>query len=367
MKDQRTIAFYLGSLAKGGAERVTVNLAEYFLGRGYRVYIITPNQREEEYDISPEITRVLCDITGDEIHKSRIHNLRARILKLRSIFRECAPDVIVSMIGKNNFMAIQAAKPLGIPVAVSVRSAPEREYKSRAMRILVNPMFRRAAGVILQTADARAFFKKSVQKRAVILPNSLKPDFVKPLYEGERRKRIVTVGRLDDNKNQILLVEAFCRIAGEFPEYELYLYGDGPSRAKWEERVNAGEYASRIHFEGNRNHIENLIDRDRVFVLPSIMEGMPNALMEAMALGLTPISTDCPCGGPRELLGENENGLLVHSSADPDELADALRSVLADPELADRLSCKAYERACEFRPDRVNAMWEKYLLSLMKA
>lgn len=366
MADQKTIAFYLGGLAKGGAERVTTNVAAYFASRGYRVYIITKGMADVEYEIPEGVTRLLADITGDEITKSRIHNLKARIRKLRRIFKECNPDVIVSLIGKNNFMAIQAARPLGIPVAVSVRSAPEREYKSKAMRLLVNPMFRKASGVILQTSQAKAWFSKGVQKKAIILPNSLKPDFVKPYYDGVRNKRIVTVGRLDDNKNQILLIKAFCMIADKYPEYELVLYGDGPSKEKWEKYVSESQYANRIHFMGNRDHIEQLIDRDRIFVLPSIMEGMPNALIEAMALGLVAVSTDCPCGGPRELLGDDENGLLVQSSAEPAEMAVALRRVIEDESLARELSKKAYQKSLELAPDKVNAMWEEYLLSLMK-
>ena len=363
--EKRKIVLYLGSLIKGGTEHVAVNLAEYFSSIGWEVTIVTKLKGEEEYEISDSILRILADIEGDEITHSRVRNLLRRIKKLRRIFGELNPDIVLSLNGKNNFMAIRAAKKLKIPVVVSVRSAPEREYKSRSMSLLVNPMFKRATGVVLQTQDAKSYFKPAVQKKAVILPNSLKTQFIKPYYDGVRNNRIVTVGRLDDNKNQIMLIKAFEKVAEEFPQMELALYGDGPSRKKWEDYVQESPFAQRIHFMGLSDEIYNKIDRDRIFVLPSIMEGMPNALIEAMALGLAVVSTDCPCGGPKDLLGQNENGLLVPVN-DVDATADALRKILTDSELEKQLGRKAYEKAQEMDPDKVNLMWQEYLESKMK-
>ena len=340
-------------------------MAEYFSSIGWEVTIVTKLRGEEEYEISDSILRILADIEGDEITHSRVRNLLRRIKKLRRIFGELNPDIVLSLNGKNNFMAIRAAKKLKIPVVVSVRSAPEREYKSRSMSLLVNPMFKRATGVVLQTQDAKSYFKAAVQKKAVILPNSLKTQFIKPYYDGVRNNRIVTVGRLDDNKNQIMLIKAFEKIAEEFPQMELALYGDGPSRKKWEDYVKEIPFAQRIHFMGLSDEIYNKIDCDRIFVLPSIMEGMPNALIEAMALGLAVVSTDCPCGGPKDLLGQNENGLLVPVN-DVDAMADALRKILKDSELEKQLGRKAYEKAQEMDPDKVNLMWQEYLESKMK-
>ena len=363
--NKKKIVFYLGSLAKGGAERVAVNLATYFDSIGYEVTIVTKLKGEDEYLIPDTVKRVIADIIGEEITKSRIKNLRNRVKKLRNIFEEIAPNVVVSFIGKNNFMAIRAAKRKKIPVVVSVRSAPSREYKSKSMSLLVNPMFKKAAGVVLQTQEAKDYFKPAVQKKAVILPNSLNPNFIKPLYEGERRKHIVTVGRLDDNKNQILLIRAFEKAAEAFPEWELYLYGDGPSRKKWEEYAQGTSCTERIHFMGMADEIYTKIDADSIFVLPSIMEGMPNALIEAMALGLACVSTDCPCGGPKDLLKDNENGLLVPVN-DADAMAEALKKLMDDETLRKNYGQKAYAYTKQLNPAVVNKMWQEYLESRMK-
>ena len=359
------LLLYLGSLAKGGAEHVAVNLAQYFNDQGWQVCILTKLKADEEYDIPVGVTRRLADLTETELSKSRVVNLHKRVSKLQSIFREIEPDIIVSFIGKNNFMAITAAKPLNIPVVVCVRSAPEREYKKKMMHLLVNPMFKKSAGIVLQTQEAMNFFRPEIREKSIILPNSVNPVFMKKRFCGQKRDTIITVGRLDDNKNQILLIRAFLLIAEEFPTFELILYGDGPSRTKWEKIVNESANRTRIHFKGLVSDVQDKINEDRIFVLPSIMEGMPNALIEAMALGLSVISTDCPCGGPRDLLGDNENGLLVPVE-DANAMANAIREILLSPELEQKLQENAYRKAQELLPEKVNEKWKKYIQGVIE-
>ena len=149
MKNKR-IAFYLGSLTKGGAERVVTNLAEYFKASGYEVFVITKLRAETEYTLSDGITRIIADITKEE-ERGRIQNLFLSIGKLRRIFKEIQPDVVASFIGKNNLMSIAATRGTGIPVAVSVRSNPAREIGDGFKRKLYFAMFCLAEGVVLQT------------------------------------------------------------------------------------------------------------------------------------------------------------------------------------------------------------------------
>ena len=149
--NMKKIAFYIGSLSMGGAERVIVNLAAYFHSCGYKVTIVTKEQDSDEYPVPEGVARILADITGDEISSNRLVNLYRRIAKLRTIWKQLQPDYIVSFIKKNNFMAITSAAGLPIPVIVSVRSNPAREYPDKLTRLLVRVLFARAAGVVLQT------------------------------------------------------------------------------------------------------------------------------------------------------------------------------------------------------------------------
>lgn len=425
---QPHICLYIGSLQKGGAERVMANLAEYLYGRGWEVTFVTTYFRPPEFMLphglwDPEtgapyenaeetskeapadlpddaevrwgsrvvmtepagIHRIYADPSAEELSHGRIRGFHARYRKLRNIWKEEKPDIILSFIGHNNIFSILTSRGLKIPVAVSVRSDPAREYASSKLRIPAFLLFRQAAGVIVQTHGAADFFPKGIRKKTTILPNAVNPDFLRPRYEGEREKRVVSVGRLDDNKNQGFLIEQFAIAHHVHPEYTLHLYGDGPSREKFENRAWELGVADAVVFEGVVSGVRAKIEKSMIFVLPSLVEGMPNALLEAMSAGLACIATDCPCGGPRDLIRDGENGFLVpvpgtdggensagryvmpghaRDSGSP-TIAGRLVELMDNPALADRLGREAAKLQEQYGPDKVNAQWEAYLRGLV--
>lgn len=363
MKNKK-IAFHIGSLNKGGAERVVANLAEYFYSKGYEVYIITKFIASTEYSISKGIHRAIGDISKEE-ERGRFQNLILRILKLRKTIKEINPDIVVSFIGKTNLMSIAATMGTDIPVVVSVRSNPAREIGSGLRKALSFVMFYFADGIILQTSDARKFFPKGLQKKSVILQNSINPQFVRPSYSGERRKEIVSVGRIDSNKNQEMLVEAFADVAKEFPDWTINFYGDGEKRVDLEKRVIELKLENQVLFKGVQENIAEKIEGASIFVLTSKQEGMPNALIEAMVLGIAPISTDCPCGGPRDLIVSGENGILIPVN-DVEALRGALKSLMQDAEFLCEMSEKAVLLREKLLPEKINQQWEKYLRGIAR-
>lgn len=369
---EKSIAFYIGGLCIGGAERVICNLAEYFYSEGYRVTMVTKVRDEKEYDLNPRIRRIIADITPEEETGSRIHNLLARINKLRRIWKEVKPDVIVSFIRKNNLMAIASAVPLGIPVVVSVRSAPERELMGFGFKTISFLLFRMAAGVVLQTREAYDFFPGYIRAKAVVLPNSINPEFLKASEELEtqgdgsstnsaRKKKIITVGRIDDNKNQRLLVDAYARIAMQYPDWSLELVGDGSGKKSLEEYVRTLPCKDRINFTGAVDDVAKHMSEASIFVLPSKIEGMPNALIEAMVMGMACISTDCPCGGPRDLIAADEsNGVLVPVD-NADAMAMALKRLITNDILRESMGDNAKKIINTLHPDAVNKQWKNYI------
>ena len=385
------IAMYIGSLVKGGAERVMCNLAEYFFTQGYRVTFVTTYLGQEEYDVPHagwkiektegfrELTVLDPDDHEQKVYLSdssnaicrvftalplsdrggRISNFRKREKILRDTWKELRPDVILSFLGKNNIMAIKTARGLGIPVVASVRSNPSREYESKSLYFSMRYYFPKAAGVVVQTTEAAQYFGEKVKTR--ILPNSIHPDFIKReiVPYDDRAKEIVTVGRLDDNKNQILLIKAFKKIEKEFLDYRLVIYGDGEKRQAYEK-----EASERVFFEGRVSDVPDKIASAEVFVLTSKQEGYPNALIEAMALGLVCISTDCPCGGPRDLIENGKNGILVPMGEDDEmvqDLADKLTCVLTNRDFAGKMAAEAVRVRDDYNPDIINRKWKEYL------
>lgn len=364
---KKRIAFYIASLVQGGAERVIINLAEYFAGQGYEVYMLNDfvsrqDKPIEEYPLDPKVKRIWV---GYEPTGRRGGDMLRRIGKVRKAYKEIRPDIVVSFIGKANIRAILAALGTKIPVVVSVRSTPQREYGTRSMKLCAGLLFPHAAGIVFQTVGARDFFKPAVRKRSVILPNSIRKQFMKPRYEGKRENEIVTVGRLERVKNQELLIRAFARIAGEYPDTLLKIYGDG-SRLEALKRCAAQEgVGDRVSFMGSHDNVDELIYRAGIFALSSDAEGMPNVLLEAMAMGVPCISTDCPCGGPGTLIKDGENGLLV-PVGDARAMAEAFQKLLGDRRLAEKLSVNAAGLQEELNTDKVNAMWKDFLESRMR-
>lgn len=362
MKRETHILLFISALRKGGAERVMVNLADCLHRQGIRVTLVTQYLCENEYELPDGIPRLFSEITGEEAAGGRIGDFLARYRKLRRIIREQDPDCVLSFIGKNNLMAVGACLFTRIPVVVSVRGEPGSEYGSALMRFLARTLFGLAAGVIVQTRSVMDFFPGWIRRKAVILKNPLNPAFVRPRFEGKRDGRILTVGRVDRNKNQEMMIRAFARIAGDFPEASMVLYGEGEQREGLKGLVKELGLTGRVSLPGAQTDIADKIYTGSMFLLASGHEGMPNALIEAMCLGLPCISTDCPCGGPAELIRDGENGFLI-PVGDEEALAERMRLLLADPERAERMGRQAAGLLEDYRPEKVNADWTRYLLS----
>ncbi len=390
---------YIGSLQKGGAERVMVNLAEYFFEQGYKVTLVTTYLAKEEYEVKhaswtrvpagadravlvsdtdenpawvdPEggekdgIGRVFSALLKSE-QKGRAYNIKARSEKLRNVWREIKPDLVLSFIGKNNIMALSTATREGIKVVVSVRADPDVEYNTMQLKAGMLATYGKASGIVVQSSGALKWFPGFLQKKCTILPNSVNPSFIRKRYIGEREKRIIMVGRLDENKNQAMVMEAFKEATKDkYQDFSLVLYGDGPDRLKLQRKAETLGIASRVEFKGMVKHVAEHVEKSYMFILASTQEGMPNSLIEAMSLGVACISTDCPCGGPADLIVDGINGLLVPVK-DKEAMAEAMRKLLDNKTFADNLGAAASKIQSKMAPDVVNQMWRDYLDDIIR-
>lgn len=360
----KTIAMYISSLQKGGAERVIANLTNYFCREGYRVVLVTTRIAEEEYEVPESVERKISEPSADQLTRGRISNFIVRFRTLRNIWKDEKPDVIMSFIGKNNIMAILTSRFLKIPVAVAVRGEPFMEYYNGWMRFAARHLFKVADGVILQTKQCCQFFPKAVRDKAVILKNPMNQSFFRERYEGERDKELVAVGRIDANKNHEMLIRAFAGIAEKYPDYRLTIYGDGELREELKKLVTELGMEKRITLPGSVKDVADAIYKTRVFILPSNTEGLPNTLIEAMILGLTVIATDCPCGGPADLIEHGVNGILTPVN-NVEKMKDNLQIVLNNLQNSDAMGRNAAKTSDIYRPEKIYKEWENYLNSLI--
>ena len=176
----------------------------------------------------------------------------------------------------------------------------------------------------------------------------------------ENPRNIITVGRLMTQKNHKLLIEAFSKIAKEFPDENLVIYGEGELRDTLETQSKKLGLEGRVKLPGATTNVAEKLSSAKVFVLSSDYEGMPNALMEAMAVGVPVISTDCPCGGPAMLIEEDSQGILVPCQ-NAEKLANALRLLLESQDLRLMVGESCKERALQFSPDIVFSQWKEYI------
>ena len=179
-------------------------------------------------------------------------------------------------------------------------------------------------------------FPEKLRKKTVVIPNPVSADMPEP-FSGERKKRVVSVARLQPQKNHKLLIDAFANFVKKFPDYELHIFGVGELEAELRRQSERHEIASKVVFRGFSSNVKEDIWDSAMFVLSSDYEGISNSMIEALAMGVPVIATDCPVGGARSYIKNNVNGILT-PVGDKDALAAAMVKVAENPMLSKKLS-----------------------------
>lgn len=355
------VGFLIRGLCDGGAERVVANLASRHAENGCHTVVITRTHSEGDYRLDARVNRYELDkYVGDSINYKTWFR---RMLYIRKICKEEKLDVLVAFMDDSIPYAISATKFLKTKSVISVRNAPEVLYVSKKYQRLVKFLYPYADGAVFQTNDARDWFPKSLQKKSAVLMNPISNAFYSVSYQPESLK-VVNCGRLDGQKNQKILIDAFAIVSKTIKDATLHIYGVGMLQRELERQIGDLGLQKYVFLEGRTNEVANVLSTAAVFVMSSDYEGSPNALMEAMAVGVPSISTDCPCGGPKMLIGNNENGILV-PIGDKNELADAIILLLKEPELRKRFSERCKQSSLKFSENEVFEEWKKYILTII--
>lgn len=352
----KKIYFYMNTLAKGGAERVIIQLARKFQDYGDKVLIITSFADEDEYVLPSDIKRVNLEKEQDFGNRLK-RNIRL-IGKLRKIVKNDKPDILIGFMQEPNFRVVLSTMVLKTKSLISVRNDPNREYQGEIGRFVGKFILPMANGCVFQTAEARRWFPEKLEKKSRIIYNEVAEAFFNTTYMPQ--KKIVTLGRLKEQKNQKMLIEAFSKIAPEFPDREVYIYGKGPLENELKSLIEEKKLTHVVHLMGTTDDVAGVLKNAELFVLTSDYEGMPNALLEALAVGVPCISTDCPCGGPRMVIEQEKNGILI-SPNDTQELIVQMRRILSDNSLKERLSQNGRLSAEKFQPQNVFLCWNNYI------
>lgn len=355
------ILFYINVIQRGGAERVMVNLANQFDKDGYKIIFVTSFRVGDEYILNKSVKHL--SLENVKINQSKIKRNISRILKLRMICKTEKPDIMISFMAEPNIRALFATMGLPVKNLVSVRNDPNQEYAGKLLHFLGKVLLPFADGCVFQTEDAKNWFPKRLQKKSRIIYNSVAPDFFKAVRKPIKHC-VVVCGRLECQKNHMMLIKAFEGVIKKYSDAMLWIYGDGTLKESLENYLRENGLCENIFLKGITDNVPEALAEADVFVLPSDYEGMPNALLEAVAMGIPCISTDCPCGGPKMIIEDKKNGLLV-PVGDKEKMKRAIMYLFSDNELKNSLGAEAGKRAKEFAPDIVYEQWKRYILKIV--
>lgn len=354
------ITLFISSLYGGGAERVTCNLANFLIHHGHDVEILTVSETEESYELDSRVN--ICTLLSKRDRKNKIWNKFIRLPRLWHYLLHKKNDAYVVMLPTTTITLLMFRQLTRAKIIASERVDPS-VYPARLARRLLK-YAQKADGLVFQTADAKAWYEERILcPQSIIIPNAINPEFIGSSFTGVRRKVIASAGRLTDQKNFELLINSFSRIANDYPDYSLEIYGEGECRLSLEAQIEKLGLTTRVFLPGNVEKIAGTMRENSIFVLSSNYEGMPNSLLEAMALGLSCISTDCPCGGPRFLIENMVNGLLI-PVGNIDAMENALRFLLSHEIIATNIGKNAEKIKDRLNPEKVYGQWEEFIIKV---
>ena len=359
----KTIAFHVSSLAQGGAERVVANLANRFAQDGFNVYVATEEYGNNEFSLDPKVKRIHVGLKEEDEKKNRIVKFLLRVKYLKSFVKEYKPDVLVAFAHRCNYRALMAAGNSNVPVVISIRINPVGYYDAFSDTVQIKWLFPKAAGCVYQTKEQKDWFKPYLQDNSRIIMNPINPKYFGNPLPKVREKAVMHHARLVDFKNQPMLVRAFLKVHEKHPDYVLKIFGpdsgDG-TKEILEKLIRDNGAESYVLLMGASSDLEKEIPKGEIYAYSSDYEGMPNSLLEAMAMGMPVVSTDCPCGGPRAVIRDGENGFLI-PVGDEDALADRMNRLIEDKELSKRFSENARKIEDVASMEAIYKQWKDYL------
>ncbi|MDJ0979601.1 MAG: glycosyltransferase family 4 protein [Erythrobacter sp.] len=354
-KDARVL-FVLPSLGAGGSERVVTTLANHMAKQGRQVGIANFDGPADNpfYPLAPEVALYRLDLPASRGGLlDQLGQTARRIQALKRVYRDFQPDAVISFLTKANIMALLAAGRKGPPVIISERNNPTLQSFNALWRAARAYTYPKAFSFVTMTRGAAEYYPERQRPRTRIIPNPVNlPEDWQDRREGNT---ITAVGRLTDQKQFHLLIEAFARIAEAFADWNLVIWGEGERRADLEKQRARLGLDDRIALPGLTERPGQWVETADVFALSSAYEGWPNVIVEAMAARLPVVSFDCE-HGVADMIEDGVSGCLV-PQGNVSALADALASVLGDPTLRHRLADGALEASARYDTDTIANQW----------
>jgi len=367
----RRIVIVVGALAAGGAERVAATIANAWRANGHQVWIVSTylDARSVAYPLHPGVSVVLLSeaiSTGGSLWPVTLRKIRT----LRRLLLTIEPDVVLSFLTNVNVITLIAHARSGIPLIISERTDPlhDRELP-RLLRLARRLCYRFADAVVVQSMAAAHSYCGQLPGVACmkVIPNPLPSQLAASPRRAQLEEGggcVVAMGRLTPEKGYPKLIEAFAKAFADDRRWQLKIWGTGPLRDDLRRKVESLQLAERVQLCGLTDDPWAALAAGQIFVLTSDYEGFPNAMLEAMALGLPCVAFDCPTG-PRALADGGRAAILV-PPGDVAALAKVLRELALDRKLRSTLGARAAQFVRErFAEAAVMADWDALVEEVM--
>ena len=352
----------LGGTGWGGAHKVSVMLANYLAQNGYEVAFSISEKGQMDYPID-DLIKVYC--LSDMYKESRLRYWNL-VEKLKAFRRLCKTEKIDLVVGFTSNMAIYSILATVFSkrkALISERTDPHVEPRKKILRGLRNIVFCFADYIVFQTPGARDYYPEIVTRKSTIIPNPIS-DTLPDAYKGERKKRVVDFCRIAPQKNLKVLLDAFDIFANKHEEYVLEIYGDAKQgnayKMKIEEYAKSLTNGEKIKFYPACTDVHLKVRNAMMFASSSDYEGISNSMLEAMAIGLPVIVTDCANGGERMCIEDGQNGLIV-PRRDPQRLAAAMTMLADDEILNNTISTNAVKIKERFSHIKIFDLWKEVI------
>lgn len=346
------LVFITPGMTFGGAERVISILANLWCDMGHDVSIfITSSNKSSVYKLNEKVNVEYYDhyIENGVSHFKLISSIRKFVDKEKpdcvlSFMNDVCAYTIISLMGKN------------LPIIYSERNDPSKTNQRKIDKIFRKIVEFGATHIVFQTEGAKQCYSKKVQRKSSIILNPVELNRIpNRKKEDINYSEIVTVARLEPQKNQELLIDAFNLVSKKHQDVVLKIYGEGSLKNKLQRKIDELGLKDRVFLMGAKQDVLEWIKESYCFVLTSDFEGLPNSLIEAMSMGIPCISTDCSPGGARQLLG-NDRGLIV-PCGDKERLAEAINMYLEQRDIAIKFGEEAYKIRDEIESHTVAKEW----------
>lgn len=390
---QKNVYIILHTLSIGGAERHASSIANYLSENGFAVSIILLDDSKVDYKLSDKVKVIAFSeidfpykVSKFELLKNSLflkvfklfsikkYNLLNRKLyyklnysdKLEYFLKNqdgIEDTLVISFMITPNIVSTMAKRNLNYKLILSEFSSPHLEFAPDAPENTIKrEIFSNADGFVFQTEEQKSFYTFLPNVKKEVIPNPIEDIKTRPYY-GTRKKEIVNYCRLVPVKNIPLLVEAFHKLSNEYPDYNLVIYGEGPEKEKIENCIEKFELKDKVFIHPFEKNVLDCVRDCAMFVTTSDREGISNSMLEAMAIGLPTISTDCPAGGARMFIKPYENGIIVPVK-DSDALYKAMKYMIDNPKKAQKMGENAVSIRKTLEKEKILKQWLSFIRSI---